>query len=102
MQVIVRDREEKAAEDLAAELAGVLMKEYGVSCQAGGGSGTVSVMGPYPPAVDKVSDLYIRHIRISMKKGPELAGMKKRLDATVQEFCRVRQCAGNIVLDVDP
>lgn len=102
VQVIVRDREEKAAEDLAAELAGVLMKEYGVSCQAGGGSGTVSVMGPYPPAVDKVSDLYIRHIRISMKKGPELAGMKKRLDATVQEFCRVRQCAGNIVLDVDP
>ena len=59
-------------------------------------------MGPFSPVVDKVSDQFIRQIRVMLPKDNYLAAKKDRLRTIVANFEKTRTYAGHIILDVDP
>ncbi|MGM9738253.1 MAG: primosomal protein N' [Candidatus Cryptobacteroides sp.] len=101
---VVKDRSERAVEELAWELAAGIRTEFGINSSGfiTKNDGPVAVLGPYPPPVDKVSDLYIRHIRISIKKDSSLQEEKRRLNSLVQDFEKLHSCPGKVILDVDP
>ena len=60
------------------------------------------VTGPYPPAVDKVADQYIRTIRISLKKDRNLTGQKKQIKDIITCFEKQSRYDGHITVNVDP
>ncbi len=60
------------------------------------------VTGPYAPAVDKVSDQYIRTIRISLKKDRNLARGKEDIREVVRRFEKANRYDGHITINVDP
>ncbi len=65
-------------------------------------SSRVSVIGPYSPAVDKISNQNIRLIRILLPKDRSLKSNKAALAAAVARFEKDRRYTGHIALDVDP
>lgn len=102
--VILKDRYEDRLDRVSASLADRVKKEFGVS-SAGFvqlGDGPVTVLGPYAPQIDKVSDFYIRHLRLCFKKNKYLSSNKKRLYKIVLETEKETKGVGRIVLDVDP
>lgn len=62
----------------------------------------VSVIGPYSPAVDKISNQNIRLIRVLLPKDRSLKSNKAALAAAVAKFEKDRRYTGHIALDVDP
>lgn len=90
--VIIKDynlsRIELLSQALAQELSKVL---------AGG-----AVIGPYSPAVDKISNQNIRLIRVLLPKDRSLKSNKAALAAAVARFEKDRKYTGHIALDVDP
>lgn len=62
----------------------------------------VSVIGPYSPAVDKISNQNIRLIRVLLPKDRSLKSNKAALAAAVAIFEKDRKYTGHIALDVDP
>ena len=68
----------------------------------GGMSSGVSVVGPYPPAVEKVAREYIRIIRVLIPKDRFLKSNKNVLAETVDNFEKDRKYVGHTHLDVDP
>ena len=101
--VIIKDYNQARADLLSRELAeairGALSAEAGFA--AGGKTGP-DVIGPYAPAVDKVSGQNIRQIRVLLPKDRSLARNKGILAATVERFEKERKYSGHIALDVDP
>lgn len=101
--VIIKDYNQARADLLSRELAeairGALGAEAGFT--AGGKTGP-DVIGPYAPAVDKVSGQNIRQIRVLLPKDRSLARNKGILAATVERFEKERKYSGHIALDVDP
>lgn len=61
-----------------------------------------TIIGPYPPAVDRVSGRHIRHIRIMLPRDKSLLGRKQTLATTVSIFEKNRHYTGHITIDVDP
>ncbi len=66
------------------------------------GMGFTSLLGPYPPQVDKVGGKFIRIIRVTLKRDSSLQQLKSRLQAAVQAFEADFKWAGHITVDVDP
>lgn len=66
------------------------------------GIGAISIMGPFPPAVDRIAGKHIRIIRLTFKKDGRLPDIKKRLAKVVQNFQNEHKWQGHIVIDVDP
>lgn len=101
--VIIKDYNQARADLLSRELAeairGALSAEAGFA--AVGKTGP-DVIGPYAPAVDKVSGQNIRQIRVLLPKDRSLARNKGILAATVERFEKERKYSGHIALDVDP
>ena len=62
----------------------------------------VSVIGPYKPAVDKISNQYIRAFRILLPKDRSLTQNKATLAGIASSFGKERKYTGHISLDVDP
>ncbi len=62
----------------------------------------VEVTPPYAPAVDKVSDEYIRIIRISLPKDRMLSANKAAIGRIVRGFASERKYDTHITIDVDP
>lgn len=104
VKIIVKDSDEARAEKLSADLASSVRAAFGPGRLQilAGPSAKVTVTGPYAPPVDRQSDMYIRHIRVSLKKDSELAENKRKLADTVWKFAGKNKCAGRIALDVDP
>ena len=92
VQLIIRDSSEKRVDYMAKELAEVLGKALGPAV----------VVGPYSPAVDRIADQNIRHIRIMLPRDKQLSARKKAIVSTVTTFEKQRKYSGHIVLDVDP
>lgn len=90
--VIIKDynlsRIELLSQALAQELSKVL-----AGC---------AVIGPYSPAVDKISNQNIRLIRVLLPKDRSLKSNKAALAAAVAKFEKDRRYTGHIALDVDP
>lgn len=102
IQITLRDGDEGSATSLAAALARSIRSEFGISGLVRNQADQVSVLGPYAPAVDKVSNLYIRLIRVSMMKNQTLMDNKRRLASLVSDFGKENRCSAQLSLDVDP
>lgn len=102
IQITLRDSDEGSATSLAAALARAIRSEFGISGLVRNQADQVSVLGPYAPAVDKVSNLYIRLIRVSMMKNQTLMDNKRRLASLVSDFGKENRCSAQLSLDVDP
>lgn len=62
----------------------------------------INAVGPYAPAVDKIADQYIRHIRIVLARDRNLASCKESIRNIVVSFETERKYTGHITIDVDP
>ena len=102
IQITLRDSDEGSATSLAAALARAIRSEFGISGLVSNQADQVSVLGPYAPAVDKVSNLYIRLIRVSIMKNQTLMDNKRRLASLVSDFGKENRCSAQLSLDVDP
>lgn len=102
IQITLRDSDEGSATSLAAALARAIRCEFGISGLVRNQADQVSVLGPYAPAVDKVSNLYIRLIRVSIMKNQTLMDNKRRLASLVSDFGKENRCSAQLSLDVDP
>lgn len=101
--VIIKDYNQARADLLSRELAEAIRGALGAEAGfAAGGKTGPDVIGPYAPAVDKVSGQNIRQIRVSLPKDRSLARNKGILAATVERFEKERKYSGHIALDVDP
>lgn len=90
----VRDRNVARLELMCRELAHSL-GQAGMSTAA-------KVVGPYSPAVDKISGQHIRSLRVLLPKDPDLTANKDRIAETVDGFEQTRKYIGHISIDVDP
>ena len=93
IQLVLRDPYEKRVSFMAEELSRALRSRL---------AGGPAVIGPYAPAVDRVADRHIRHIRIMLPRDKMLLERKKAIAATVISFEKERKYAGFIAIDVDP
>lgn len=101
--VIIKDYNQARADLLSRELAEAIRGALGAEAGfAAGGKTGPDVIGPYAPAVDKVSGQNIRQIRVLLSKDRSLARNKGILAATVERFEKERKYSGHIALDVDP
>lgn len=94
VNIILRDVNEGRLVKFAGEMARKL---------AAGLDGNVcQVVGPFAPPVDKVSDEFIRRIRIHLPKDQSLTKRKATIASLVRDFETSRSWIGHIVIDVDP
>lgn len=101
--VVIKDynqaRVDLLSRDLGEYLRGVLAVK--VSFAPGVQNGP-NVIGPYSPAIDKISNQNIRQIRVLLPKDRSLARNKETLAAAVERFEKEKKYSGHIALDVDP
>lgn len=104
VRIIVKDSNESRLEKLSGELAMALREGLGIKMTGfiQVGTGAVTVMGPYTPVVDKLSDQYIKHIRVSLKKDSNLVKRKNELAGIVSKFESEKAYMGHVAIDVDP
>ena len=89
IEIAVRDNNEKRADLMVSVLSDRLRKSFDVT-------------GPYSPAVDKVADMHIRLIRISLKKDKRLSLHKEHLMQEIRSFEKERKYEGHMTVNVDP
>lgn len=99
IEINIKDRYEDRAERMSEKLAGRLR---GLFATSGDSLLNDPVTGPYAPAVDKVSDQFIRTIRLSLKKDRNLSSGKDRLRMAVNSFEKENHYDGHITINVDP
>lgn len=104
VRVILKDRSEERADRMAGILASDIRAAFGVMSArfVQDASSPVSVVGPYTPAVDRMNDFNVRHIRVNFRKDSSLAERKFLLASSVAKFERGHSYAGHVALDVDP
>lgn len=93
LEVIIKDINENRLKMMAGKLRESL---------AGAIISNNEITFPYSPSVDKIADMHIRTIRISMKKDRHLAESKKSITETIRRFERTEKYEGHITIDVDP
>lgn len=101
--IIIKDYNQARADLMSRELAEAVRKALGVGVSFAPRSASgPSVIGPYSPAVDKVSGQNIRQIRVLLPKDRSLTKNKATLASAVALFEKDRKYSGHIALDVDP
>ena len=98
IEITVRDRFEDRAERMALRLASQIREAR----PATDGILNDPVTGPYAPAVDRIADMYIRTIRVSLKKNRQLSCEKAALKSMVDKFEKTERYEGHITINVDP
>jgi len=88
--VIIRDTNGPRLEKLSAMLATDIKGRF------------KNAIGPFSPAVDKISDQGIRHMMITFQKDKDLSTNKKDLYALISSFCREKSYSSHVAIDVDP
>ena len=104
VNVILKDASEARVEEMSGALALKIRSAFGISVAGFVQNATmpVSVLGPYPPTVDRQGGLYIRIVRVSLRKDKSLSANKKKLAEVVRRFDSEVAGNGRIALDVDP
>lgn len=101
--VVIKDynqaRVDLLSRDLGEYLRGALAVKVSI---APGVQNGPNVIGPYSPAIDKISNQNIRQIRVLLPKDRSLARNKETLAAAVERFEKDKKYSGHIALDVDP
>ena len=98
VEITVKDRFEDRAERMSFRLASQIRaarpSAYGLLND--------TVTGPYAPAVDRIADMHIRTIRVSLKKNRQLSDEKAALKDIVSHFEKSEKYDGHIIINVDP
>ncbi len=101
--VIIKDYNQARVDLLSRELGEYLRVALAVKVSfAPGVQNGPNVIGPYSPAIDKISNQNIRQIRVLLPKDRSLARNKETLAAAVERFEKEKKYSGHIALDVDP
>ena len=101
--VIIKDYNQPRVDLLSLELAEAIRSALGVRISfAPGVQNGPNVIGPYSPAIDKISNQNIRQIRVLLPKDRSLVRNKETLAAAVERFEKEKKYSGHIALDVDP
>lgn len=101
--VIIKDYNQARVDLLSRELAEAIRSALGVRISyAPGVRNGPNVIGPYSPAIDKISNQNIRQIRVLLPKDRSLVRNKETLAAAVTRFEKEKKYSGHIALDVDP
>ena len=101
--VIIKDYNQPRVDLLSRELAEAIRGALGVRLSfAPGIQNGPNVIGPYSPAIDKISNQNIRQIRVLLPKDRSLVRNKETLEAAVERFEKEKKYSGHIALDVDP
>lgn len=101
--VIVKDYNQARVDLLSRELAEAIRGALGIRLSfAPGVQNSPDVIGPYSPAIDKISNQNIRQIRVLLPKDRSLVRNKETLAAAVERFEKEKKYSGHIALDVDP
>ncbi len=101
--VIIKDYNQTRVDLLGRGLAEAIRGALGV--KPGFAPGVLNrpeVIGPYSPAIDRISNQNIRHIRVLLPKDRSLGRNKETLAAAVERFEKEKKYSGHIALDVDP
>lgn len=101
--VVIKDYNQARVDLLSRDLGEYLRGALAVKVSfASGVQNGPDVIGPYSPAIDKISNQNIRQIRILLPKDRSLARNKETLAAAVERFEKEKKYSGHIALDVDP
>ncbi len=101
--VIIKDYNQARVDLLSRELGEYLRAALAVKVSfAPGVQNGPNVIGPYSPAIDKISNQNIRQIRVLLPKDRSLVRNKETLAAAVERFEKEKKYSGHIALDVDP
>ena len=91
IDLVLQDSFETRLDNLAMLLAGQLRR-----------AGIGTVLGPFPPQVDRIAGRHIRIIRLTLPRDKQLAKSKEKLRTQVAGFEAFHKWAGHISIDVDP
>lgn len=101
--VVIKDYNQARVDLLSRDLGEYLRGALAVKVSfAPGVQNGPNVIGPYSPAIDKISNQNIRQIRVLLPKDRSLARNKETLAAAVKRFEKEKKYSGHIALDVDP
>ena len=101
--VVIKDYNQARVDLLSRDLGEYLRGALAVKVSlAPGVQNGPNVIGPYSPAIDKISNQNIRQIRVLLPKDRSLARNKETLAAAVERFEKEKKYSGHITLDVDP
>lgn len=101
--VVIKDYNQARVDLLSRDLGEYLQRALAVKVSfAPGVQNGPNVIGPYSPAIDKISNQNIRQIRVLLPKDRSLARNKETLAAAVERFEKEKKYSGHIALDVDP
>ena len=101
--VVIKDYSQARVDLLSRDLGEYLRGALAVKVSfAPGVQNGPNVIGPYSPAIDKISNQNIRQIRVLLPKDRSLARNKETLAAAVERFEKEKKYSGHIALDVDP
>lgn len=101
--VVIKDYNQARVDLLSRDLGEYLRGALAVKVSfAPGVQNGPNVIGPYSPAIDKISNQNIRQIRVLLPKDHSLARNKETLAAAVERFEKEKKYTGHIALDVDP
>lgn len=101
--VVIKDYNQTRVDLLSRDLGEYLRGALAVKVSfAPGVQNGPNVIGPYSPAIDKISNQNIRQIRVLLPKDRSLARNKETLAAAVERFEKEKKYSGHIALDVDP
>ena len=98
VEITVRDRFEDRAERMSSRLA----SQIRAARPSADGLLNDTVTGPYAPVVDRIADMHIRTIRVSLKKNRQLSAEKAALKDIVSHFEKSEKYDGHIIINVDP
>lgn len=101
--VVIKDYNQARVDLLSRDLGEYLRGALAVKVSfAPGVQNGPNVIGPYSPAIDKISNQNIRQIRVLLPKDRSLARNKETLAVAVERFEKEKKYPGHIALDVDP
>ena len=101
--VVIKDYNQARVDLLSRDLGEYLRGALAVKVSfAPGVQNGPNVIGPYSPAIDKISNQNILQIRVLLPKDRSLARNKETLAAAVERFEKEKKYSGHIALDVDP
>ena len=101
--VVIKDYNQARVDLLSRDLGEYLRGALAVKVSlAPGVQNGPNVIGPYSPAIDKISNQNIRQIRVLLPKDRSLARNKETLAAAVERFEKEKKYTGHSALDVDP
>ena len=98
VRIVLKDRSEPRLENLSLKLADTLVTTLGIPAN----HPSFQLAGPFSPPVDKISDEYIRHIRIHLPRDRSLSRRKETIALAVRDFEAEHSWQGHVSIDVDP